>query len=418
MIKFTGKSKIYILLSFVYLLIILYITLFSRHGSLLQTCRVDLFWSYLLWLEGNSDLGKEIILNIALFVPYGYFLSQALVAPDELGGDEAGNKNFWLMPLGIGLITSVSIEAAQYYYGLGLCETDDLFNNLLGTFLGVCLHKGSQVVFTRGGLRSCRNALAILLMLAGIAGCLMSSGSAKSSAHEEIMYYDFTVAKLTYDGKNYDMQGICKVFGRDTPRYRIYLQDEESGKKYKGNTSVSGDTFHAVVPADGSEKYKVNILFDRFINLHTFTYINKDRVEYVSGRVVTPEAAGTDLEEIVNGGILKAYDPHYEVYVYQYRKRLYWLIGSPLDKSVSVVFLLFTNEPERLPEKRKKFGFDNRWFMGGGNNELTKAMRCGKYRVFVRKIPEEYNVTAVRTGLYKYKEKEFLWSGYFRVEKQ
>ena len=416
--KFTGKSKIYILLSLVYLLIILYITLFSRHGSLLRTCRVDLFWSYSLWLEGNSDLGKEIILNIALFVPYGYFLPQALVAPDEVVGNATSNKVCWILTLGIGFLTSVCIEAAQYYYGLGLCETDDLFSNLLGAFWGVCLYKGSRFVFTKGRLRCCRNALAILLMLAGIAGCLMSSGSAKSSAHEEIMYYDFAVEKLTYDGKNYDMQGICKVFGRDTPRYRIYLQDEESGKKYKGNTSVSGDTFHAVVPADGSEKYKVNILFDRFINLHTFTYINKDRVEYVSGRVVTPEAAGTDLEEIVNGGILKAYDSHYEVYVYQYRKRLYWLIGSPLDKSVSVVFLLFTNEPERLPEERIKFGFDNRWFMGGGKNELTKAMRCGKYRVFVRKIPEEYNVTAVRTGLYKYKEKEFLWSGYFRVEKQ
>lgn len=385
----------------------------------MRTCRVDLFWSYALWLEGNSDLGKEIILNIALFVPYGYFLSRSLTVSGEMTGNESCNKiKFWILPLGIGLITSIFIEMAQYYYGLGLCETDDLFSNLLGTFLGICLYKVSQFVFTRGGLRCCKNALDILLVLAGVFGCLMSGGSSKSSRHEDIMNYDFAITRLTYDGNNYDIQGICKAFRRDTPGYQVYLQGEESGKKYKGNTLISRDTFHAVVSADSFEKYKVNILFDKFIDLHTFTYINKDKVEYVGGRVALPESSGTDLEEIVNGGILKAYDPHYEVYVYQYRKRLYWLIGSPLDKSVSVVFLLFTNEPERLPENRIQYGFDNRWFMGGGKNELTKTMRCGKYRVFVRMIPEEYNVTAVRTGLYKYKEKEFLWSGYFRVEKQ
>lgn len=414
-----NKNYNYFLLSLVYLLIILYITLFSRHGSLLRTCRVDLFWSYALWFEGNSGLGKEIVLNIALFVPYGYFLSQTLTDPNEVIGKESYNNiKLWIFPLGIGLITSIFIESVQYYYGLGLCETDDLFSNLLGTFLGIYLYKGSRFVFSRGGLRCCKNALDILLVLAGIAGCVVSGGPSKSSAHEDIMNYDFAVTKLTYDGKYYDMQGVCKVFGRNMPGYRVYLKGEESGKEYKGNTSVSGETFHAVVPADSSEKYKVNILFDKFINLHTFTYINKDQLEYVSGRVVPPEIAGTDLEEIVNGGILKAYDRRYEVYVYQYQQRLYWMIGTPLENNVGFVFLLFTNEPDRLPEKRKKYGFDNRWFVGGRKYELTKTMRCGRYRVFVRKIPEEYNVTAVRTGLYKYKEKEFLWSGYFRVEKQ
>lgn len=417
--KTINKYNIYILLSPVYLLLILYITMFSRHGSLVRTCRADLFWSYALWMEGNSDLGKEILLNIALFVPYGYFLSRALAALGEVIGQKSCNKiKFWILPLGIGLLTSAFIESVQYFYGLGLCETDDLFSNLLGTFLGICLYKGSRFVFSRGGLRCCKIALDVLLLAAGIAGCLMSGSSSKSSNHEDILHYDFAVTNLTYDGRIYDIQGICKVFGRDTPGYRVYLQGEESGKKYKGDTVVSGDTFHAVVPVDGTEKYKVNVLFDRFINLHTFTYVNKDRVEYVSGKVVLPETAGTDLEEIVNGGILKAYSSHYEVYVYQYRQMLYWLIGAPLDKGVSVVFLLFTNEPERLPENRIQYGFDNRWFMGGGKNELTRTMRCGRYRVFEREIPQEYNVTAVRTGLYRYKEKEFLWSGYFRVEKQ
>ena len=52
----------------VYLLFVLYITLLSRSSSLLRSCRLELFWSYQVWLQGNAALGREILLNYLGFI--------------------------------------------------------------------------------------------------------------------------------------------------------------------------------------------------------------------------------------------------------------------------------------------------------------------------------------------------------------
>ena len=76
------RNKKYLSLLFlaVYLLFIFYITLFSRSFSLTHDCRLELFYSYGQWLHGSVGTGKQILLNIALFVPAGYFLAEALHA--------------------------------------------------------------------------------------------------------------------------------------------------------------------------------------------------------------------------------------------------------------------------------------------------------------------------------------------------
>ena len=81
-----------------------------------------------------------------------------------------------------------------------------------------------------------------------------------------------------------------------------------------------------------------------------------------------------------------------------------------------IIFHLHTNEPQNLPAHRKKYGFDNRGFRAGAKNEITKRMRCGKYRVFVRDIPEEYNVTAVTVGFNT--GGIIQWTRCFRLAKQ
>jgi hypothetical protein len=65
-------------------------------------------------------------------------------------------------------------------------------------------------------------------------------------------------------------------------------------------------------------------------------YINKDRMEYVRGTVKEPDTVGTDLEWLVRAGILKVYEPLYDVYIYQFENKLYWLIGTSLDKQVTI----------------------------------------------------------------------------------
>ena len=74
----------------------------------------------------------------------------------------------------------------------------------------------------------------------------------------------------------------------------------------------------------------------------------------MSGEVPGPDFRDTDLALLVNNGVLKAWEPKYDVYVYQFNDRLYWLVGSPLDRKTEIVFHLHTDEPGWLPEPRKK----------------------------------------------------------------
>ena len=84
-------------------------------------------------------------------------------------------------------------------------------------------------------------------------------------------------------------------------------------------------------------------------------------------------------------------------------------------KNFPIFFHLYTDEPGRLPEPRKKYRFDNRGFRAGDKNEITRTMRSGKYRVFERALPSEYNITAVTVGFNT--DRKITWTGSFRVGK-
>ncbi len=77
-------------------------------------------------------------MNVFLFLPFGFLL-----------GFAAG-RNF-LQSLLIGFLFSVCIEAAQYYFALGMCELDDVFHNSLGTALGYSYWKALSWVETKHG---------------------------------------------------------------------------------------------------------------------------------------------------------------------------------------------------------------------------------------------------------------------------
>ena len=63
-----------------------------------QSCNPDFFWSYAAWAQGKPGYGREILLNIALFVPLGYFLAAVL--------DGGAVKRFGLLAAGLSLIIS------------------------------------------------------------------------------------------------------------------------------------------------------------------------------------------------------------------------------------------------------------------------------------------------------------------------
>ncbi len=87
---------------------------------------LDLFWSYrdMIRLSGNYYF-EQIVLNILLFVPFGFLLVFLL---KRLGSIKI------IVPLAF--LFSLSIELSQLIFKIGLFELDDLFNNTLGALIG------------------------------------------------------------------------------------------------------------------------------------------------------------------------------------------------------------------------------------------------------------------------------------------
>ena len=100
-----------------YMLIILGGTVLFRIPFAGQHFQPRLFWSYAVWTVQR----KQIIINVIIFIPLGYFA--------------AGLLKWKGIAVGLGL--SVLIEVFQLISQRGLFEFDDILHNTLGTFIGV-----------------------------------------------------------------------------------------------------------------------------------------------------------------------------------------------------------------------------------------------------------------------------------------
>lgn len=96
---------------------------FTLTGRSMGTRQVNLtpFWTYAHF--SDPQYRWEVYMNIFLFVPFGFLLAFAA-------------RRSFRQALLIGLLFSACIEAIQYLFGLGFCETDDVIHNTLGTALG------------------------------------------------------------------------------------------------------------------------------------------------------------------------------------------------------------------------------------------------------------------------------------------
>ena len=109
-----GKKSRKILVA-LYILIILWITLFSREPMTTRIFR-GLFW------EIEMGYWNNIIQNILLFIPLGFLI---------------GGKRGIIA----GVLLSIGIELTQYIAVLGYCELDDVLNNTIGVAIGALLFK-------------------------------------------------------------------------------------------------------------------------------------------------------------------------------------------------------------------------------------------------------------------------------------
>lgn len=111
-----------------YVLFIVYITLYVRTSNEHFAVSFELFRSYQDFLS-NADTRAQIVNNILLFVPFGFILYQLIPSGKTILAS---------------VLFSVLIEAAQWFFGMGWCEVDDVLSNGLGGGIGMLLAAASE----------------------------------------------------------------------------------------------------------------------------------------------------------------------------------------------------------------------------------------------------------------------------------
>lgn len=110
---------------FVYVVIMLFITFWSREEGLSKG--VDLrVWS--TW-GINARNNAYVIENILLFIPYGFLCPWVL----------SFTRRFVSCTL-VGFVTSCLIEYMQLITGRGMCQIDDVLTNTIGAAIGFVLY--------------------------------------------------------------------------------------------------------------------------------------------------------------------------------------------------------------------------------------------------------------------------------------
>ncbi len=93
------------------------------------------FWSYVnVWQVGNQKVLHEIILNVVLFVPLGFFWG--------IQSSKWPKRWQWLSTMILGVSLSGVIELLQYCFKKGCVEVDDVIHNTLGCLVGFVLWRG------------------------------------------------------------------------------------------------------------------------------------------------------------------------------------------------------------------------------------------------------------------------------------
>lgn len=168
-----------------------------------------------------------------------------------------------------------------------------------------------------------------------------------------------------------------------------------------------------------NKDYKILLRLDRKHTKNacaTNVYLSKGELVYVDPAEYEPlKVAGTDLDKIVNEGILRVYRPDAGMYVYQYEGALYWIAGQQFffkeDGYTYIQYQLNTTQISKLPQQR----LENKWYsdnIGFYFEEREKIeMNTGIYRVAVVDLPKTYSITQIWTG---YHNGEWIWRQDFR----
>lgn len=130
-VLFNGKKineiwkKINVSMFILSLLLILKMTLFGRK---IGDRELELLPFYTV--SYNDEAIRTLLMNVVLFLPFGLTVPYVLYKIKK-------QWHRWVICIALGLGISLGIEIIQYYFKLGIAETDDVLCNTFGCILGV-----------------------------------------------------------------------------------------------------------------------------------------------------------------------------------------------------------------------------------------------------------------------------------------
>lgn len=113
------------------LLAVGYITLFSRDGTSSTRVLFGLRNISRALQTGSLLHLKHLVLNIILFMPFGFLLSASC----------PGRSDRWLVAVTYALLFSAAVEAVQYLFAIGECDLEDVLGNVLGGWAGLGVYR-------------------------------------------------------------------------------------------------------------------------------------------------------------------------------------------------------------------------------------------------------------------------------------
>ena len=119
-------NKLMVALFVVFLLVIGYITLFSRDGTSSTKILFGFYKIQSAFTTGSVEPLGHVLQNIALFLPFGFCMA----------GCCPKKSDRILYVLVAGIVFTTSIESIQYVLRIGECDLEDLVANALGAVLG------------------------------------------------------------------------------------------------------------------------------------------------------------------------------------------------------------------------------------------------------------------------------------------
>lgn len=180
---FHGQKKLrkkYLVLgavSFVYLFIVA-CAVFADRAEYEEGVQ-SLFASYRhAWYYWRPTDWMNIVLNILLFVPFGFFFPLWSKKLD---------KFYITVPAGF-LLTLV-IEFLQYILKLGVFEWDDILNNTIGTLLGYCALQISVCIVKKKKLKKALLCCVPYLAVAAVFGSIFLAYAVQPYGNLELAYY-------------------------------------------------------------------------------------------------------------------------------------------------------------------------------------------------------------------------------------